>query len=160
LLRDESIEQLINPHRTIPVSSTRIHGIRPDMIKDRPGIDEVLPRFHRFAADTVLVGHNLAFDMRMLQEKEAATGIRFTNPVLDTLLLSAVVHPAQNDHTMEAIAERLGVSIEGRHTAIGDAVATGNIFLKMLPLLAENGILTLDDAITASQKTFFARIKY
>jgi DNA polymerase-3 subunit epsilon len=98
--------------------------------------------------------------MRMLQEKETVTGIRFTNPVLDTLLLSAVIHPAQSGHTMEAIAARLGVSIQGRHTAIGDAVVTGKIFLKMLPLLAQNGILTLDDAMTASKKTFFARIKY
>jgi DNA polymerase III subunit epsilon len=160
LLRDESMEQLIDPHRTIPVSSTRFHGIRQDMIKDRPGIDEVLPRFHRFVADTVLIGHNVAFDMRMLQEKEAATGIRFTNPVLDTLLLSAAIHPAQSEHAMEAIAERLGVSVEGRHTAIGDAVVTGKIFLKMLPLLAKKGILTLDDAMTASKKTFFARVKY
>ena len=160
LLHAESMEQLIDPHRTIPVSSTRFHGIRHDMIKDRPGIDVVLPRFHRFVADTVLIGHNVAFDMRMLQEKETVTGIRFTNPVLDTLLLSAVIHPAQSGHTMEAIAARLGVSIQGRHTAIGDAVVTGKIFLKMLPLLAQNGILTLDDAMTASKKTFFARIKY
>ncbi len=160
LLQDESFEQLVDPHRSIPVASIRIHGIGPDMIKNRPGIDKVLPLFHRYATDTILVGHNVAFDMRLLQIKESSTGVKFTNPVLDTLLLSSVIHPAQNDHTIEAIAERLGVSIVGRHTAMGDAVATGNIFLKMLPLLAETGILTLDDAMTASKKTVYARIKY
>lgn len=160
LLREERFDELVDPHRTIPPASIRIHGIHPGMIKGRPGIDQVLPRFHSYVADTILVGHNVAFDMRLLQVKESATGIRFTNPVLDTLLLSAVLHLAQSDHTMEAIAERLGVSIEGRHTAMGDAVATANIFLKMLPLLAENGILTLDDAMNASKKTLFARIKY
>ncbi len=160
LLREESFDQLVDPRRPIPAAATRIHGIRPEMVKDRPGIELVLPRFHQFSADTILVGHNVAFDMRLLQVKEAAIGIQFTQPVLDTLLLSAVLHPAQSDHTMEAIAERLGVSIEGRHTAMGDALATANIFLKMLPLLAENGILTLDDAMSACQKTFYARIKY
>lgn len=160
LLQDERFEQLIDPHRSIPTASIRIHGISPDMIKNRPDIGKVLPLFHRYAADTILVGHNVAFDMRLLQLKEPFSGIKFTNPVLDTLLLSSVIHPAQNDHTIEAIAERLGVSIVGRHTAMGDAVATGKIFLKMLPLLAETGIMTLDDAVSASKKTVYARIKY
>lgn len=160
LLQDESFEQLIDPHRSIPTASIRIHGISPEMIKDRPPIDKVLPLFHRYAVNTILVGHNVAFDMRLLQLKEATSKIKFTNPVLDTLLLSSVIHPAQNDHTIEAIAERLGISIVGRHTAMGDAVATGNIFLKMLPLLAETGIMTLEDAVSASKKTVYARIKY
>ena len=57
----------------------------------------------------MLVGHNAAFDMRLLQMKEAKTGIKFTNPVLDTLLLSAALHPNQERHSLEAIAERLGI---------------------------------------------------
>ncbi|RJQ68787.1 MAG: DNA polymerase III subunit epsilon [Desulfobacteraceae bacterium] len=160
LLREESFDQLIDPRRTIPTASIGIHGINTEMVRNKPAVDQVLPLFHRFAADTILVGHNVAFDMRLLQVKEASTGIRFGNPVLDTLLLSAVLHPAQSNHSMEAIAERLGVSIEGRHTAIGDAIATANIFLKMLPLLAENGLLTLEDVMNASKKTIYARIKY
>ncbi len=98
--------------------------------------------------------------MRMLQINEAETGVKFINPVLDTLLLSAVVHPAQEDHNLEAIAERLGISIVGRHTALGDAIATGEIFIKLIPLLAKMGIYTLKDARKASQKTYYSRIKY
>jgi DNA polymerase-3 subunit epsilon len=98
--------------------------------------------------------------MRFLQMQEARTGVRFTQPVLDTLLLSQVVHPHQQQHALEAIAARLGVTIIGRHTALGDAIVAGEVFLKMIPLLAEKGIHTLKDAREAARNTLYARIRY
>ena len=80
--------------------------------------------------------------MRFLQLKQKALNLSFDQPVLDTLLLSAALHPNQASHRLEAIAERLGVSVIGRHTALGDAMVTGEIFLKMLPLLEGIGIHT------------------
>ena len=125
------------------------------------GDDEVgLPAFRRFCEDTVLVAHNAAFDLRFFELKEASTGVRFDAPVLDTLLLSALVHPAQGDHKLESIAARLGVSVVGRHTALGDALVTGEVFLRMLPLLAARGIVTLGDALEASRQTYYARLRY
>ncbi len=160
LLREEHFEQLVDPLRSIPWESVQIHGIHPEMVIGQPTVDKVLPRFEQFAEDTLLVAHNAAFDMRFLQMKEEQTGVRFVNPVLDTLLLSAVVHPAHEDHNLEAIAQRLGVRILGRHTAMGDALVTGELFLKFLPLLAGKGIYTLKDALEASKQTYYARKKF
>jgi len=160
LLREEHFEQLVDPLRSIPWESVQIHGIHPEMVIGQPTVDKVLPRFEQFAEDTLLVAHNAAFDMRFLQMKEEQTGVRFVNPVLDTLLLSAVVHPAHEDHNLEAIAQRLGVRILGRHTAMGDALVTGELFLKLLPLLADKGIYTLKDALEASRQTYYARMKF
>ncbi len=160
LLRQECFEQLVDPQRDIPAAGIAIHGIRPEMVTGQPTIDTVLPAFHTFAMDTVLVAHNAAFDMRFLQLKEAQTGIRFEQPVLDTLLLSAAVHPNQESHSLEAIAERLGVDVLGRHTALGDAMVTAEVFLKLLPLLQAAGIRTLGQAREAAQKTFYARVQY
>ncbi len=160
LLREEFFDQLVNPQRGYWQQSISIHGIQPAMLADQPTIDKVLPLFYRFVGNSIMVAHNAAFDMNMLRMKEAVSGIKFINPVLDTLLLSAVVHPAQNNHTLEAIAERLGVSIVGRHTALGDALATGEIFLKLIPLLAQMGIHTLGAARLASQKTYRAHFSY
>lgn len=160
LLRQESFEQLVNPRRIIPQESIPIHGITPEMVQGQPDILEVLPAFHAFAHDTVLVAHNAAFDMRFLQLKEKATGLSFDQPVLDTLLLSALIHPSQDSHRLEAIAERFNVTVIGRHTAMGDAMVTAEVFLKLIPLLAEKGIHTLGQAREAAQRTYYARLKY
>lgn len=160
LLHFEYFDRLIDPKRQIPWRSTQVHGIDPKMLNGQPTIIKVLPLFHQFAEDTILIAHNAAFDMRMLQLKEASTGVRFSNPVLDTMLLSAVVHPGHKTHNLEQIAERVGVTIVGRHTALGDAIATGEIFLKLVPLLNSQGITTLKQARDASRKTFYARLKY
>jgi DNA polymerase-3 subunit epsilon len=158
LLRQESFERLIDPGRPVDPASTAVHGISSEMLHSQPAIDEVLPRFAQFAQDTVLVGHNVAFDMRFLELKEARTGVRFTQPVLDTLLLSAVVHPDEQDHSLEAMAARVGVSVVGRHTALGDAMLTGEIFLKQSSLLAAQGLRTLGDVREATRRTFLARV--
>ncbi len=160
LRRQESFEQLVDPQRDIPAAGIPIHGITPAMVRGQPVIAAVLPAFHAFAQDTVLVAHNAAFDMRFLQLQEAATGLRFDQPVLDTLLLSAVVHPAQASHRLEDIAGRLGVAVLGRHTALGDALVTAEVFLRLIPLLAEQGIHTLGQAREAAQRTFYARVSY
>jgi DNA polymerase-3 subunit epsilon len=160
LLYKETFEQLIDPRRVLPTESIKFHGIQPEMLEGQPTINEVLPMFHRFCEDTILIAHNAAFDMRMLQLKEKETGIAFINPVLDTLLLSAVVHSSHEHHNLEDIAKRLGIRIVGRHTALGDAITTGEIFLKLIPLLKKKGIHTLKQARLASQKTYLSRLKY
>lgn len=160
VLRSEVFERLVNPRRPLSREAVKIHGIEAETLAGEPPIEAVLPQFRRFCEDTVLVAHNAAFDMRFLELKEQASGVRFDLPVLDTLLLSAAAHPAQADHRLEAIAERLGVAIIGRHTALGDALVTAEVFLKLLPLLAERGIVTLGEALAAARETYLARVQY
>jgi DNA polymerase-3 subunit epsilon len=160
ILHQEALEQFVDPRRPVSLASIRITGIDPALLAGKPTIDEVLPRFHRFCEDTVLVAHNAAFDMRFLQLKEATAGVRFTHPVLDTLLLAAVIQPNLPSTGLEGIAGRFGVPVLGRHTALGDAIMTAEIFLRMVPLLEERGIVTLRDARDASERTLVARVKY
>lgn len=160
LLRDDVFDQLVDPKRRLSRESSAVHGIQPEMLEGQLTIDRVLPAFQKFAEGTILVAHNAAFDMRFFQLKETSTGVTLRNPVLDTLLLSAVVHPNQEGHNLEEIAERLGINIIGRHTALGDAIVTGEVFLKLMQLLSERGIRTLQEAHIASKKTYYARLKY
>lgn len=162
LLEQEFFDRLVRPRTAVRRESQAVHGITPTMLADQPFIEQVLPAFERFAEDTVLVAHNAAFDMRLLQLAQARTGVAFVQPVLDTLLLSALVHPGHSDaeHRLEQIAARLGVQVIGRHTALGDAIVTGEVFLKLIPLLAERGIRTLKQAREASQRTPYAKLEY
>lgn len=160
LLRFETFEQLVDPRRSLPEASIRIHGITPEMLAGQPSIDAVLPQFHRYCEGTVLVAHNAAFDLRFLQLKEAQVGLRFDHPVLDTLLLSQILHPEEPLHNLEALSERYGLQIVGRHTALGDALVTGEALLRMIPLLAERGIRTLSQAREAAARSYYARIRY
>ena len=152
ILTGETFERLVNPRRKIPKRSVRFHGITDEMIQDKPPIEVVLPQFQRFVGDAVLVAHNGAFDMRFLQLKEKAAGCHFDNPLLDTLLLSVYLHDHAEDHTLDGIAERLGVETIGRHTALGDSLSTAEVFLRMLDLLAERGVVSLQQTLDVSDR--------
>lgn len=154
VLTGESFNQLVNPGRRIPKRSTQVHGISDEMVKDQPGIEVVLPRFREYVGDSVVVAHNAAFDLRFIELKEQQTGVRIDNPVLDTVLLSAIVHDHTDQHSLDAVAERFSIEIppETRHTALGDSLATAGVFLRMVDLLEVNGIETLGEAIEASNK--------
>lgn len=160
VLRREIFDCLVDPKRPIGKESAAIHGISSAMLRGMPTIDEVLPRFSRFVEDTVLIGHNVAFDMRFLELKEEATGIRFDNHVLDTLLLASAVQPKRVDQRLDALAERLGIPVAGRHTALGDALTTAEVFLSLIPMLRARGITTLSEAKQACDATKYAKIKY
>lgn len=158
-LTGEEFDSLVNPGIPIPPASIRFHGITDDMVDGAPAVAEALRSFREFAEGAVLVAHNAAFDMKFLKLREDATGAVFDNPVLDTLLVSYILQPDHGVHTLDAIAARFGVSIadDVRHTALGDARATAEIFVKMLPVLQRRGLETLGQVIEASDRVLHIR---
>jgi DNA polymerase-3 subunit epsilon len=150
----EVFDTLVNPGRPIPPGSTAVHGITDAMVADAPPVTEVVRSFHKFAEGAVLIAHNAPFDMEFLRRMEGPLGLRFDMPVLDTVLLSAVVYGQHEVHSLDALTHRLGITIpeEARHTAIGDTVATADAFLKLVPALKGRGIQTFGEVLTEVRK--------
>jgi DNA polymerase-3 subunit epsilon len=102
----------------------------------------------------VLVAHNAAFDMKFLSLKEETTGLKFTNPVLDTVLLAAHLQGQTASLTLDTLAEQFGIEIppEVRHTALGDSLATAEVLLRLIDLLEASGVKTLREAVEVEKK--------
>jgi len=96
----------------------------------------------------VVVGHNIGFDMAMIDREMKLAGLDWVRPVtLDTLNLYAALRPDATKLDLETVAADLGIEIRGRHTALGDALMTAEIFRRIVPMLAGAGIVTLAAAI-------------
>ena len=154
IVAGETIDQLVDPGRPIPVSSTRVHHVTDQMVAGQPDIIEAGRALHRFAKGSVIVAHNAPFDMAFLHRHKGRMDVEWDNPVLDTVLLSAILFGTTEDHTLDALCARLDVSIpsELRHSALGDAMGTAQVFVRMLPMLEARGMIKLGDVIAESKR--------
>ncbi|MEL6265181.1 MAG: exonuclease domain-containing protein [Pseudomonadota bacterium] len=161
VLGGEVFDRLVDPGRRIPAAATRVHGIDDTMVAGQPDARVILPAFHDFVGSSVLVAHNAPFDMTFLRLKEGLVGCRFDMAVLDTVLLSAHLFGHTANHTLDALAARLDVRIpaELRHTAIGDARVTAEVFCRLVLMLEGRGVATLADAMAVSDEAGAIRAK-
>ena len=161
VLRGETFDRIMNPGRRIPEAATRIHNISNAMVAEAPPTAAVLPSFAAFVGDSVLVAHNAAFDLAFLAKEQAASGVRFDQPVLDTVLLAAHLHGQSDSLTLDALCERFAIDIppEARHTALGDSLATAELLLRLFDMLEAVGVRTLGAALEASREATAVRRK-
>ena len=154
IIDGEQMDMLVDPGIPIPAASTKVHKITDQMVEGAPGIAHVGRQFHQFARDSVIVAHNAPFDMAFLRRHSKRMAVDWDNPILDTVLLSAVLFGASQTHTLDALCERLDITIppELRHTALGDAVATAQALVRMLPMLKARGMGTFGQVIEATKQ--------
>ncbi|WP_037307318.1 3'-5' exonuclease [Ruegeria halocynthiae] len=150
----EQLNMLVDPGVPIPPASTRVHKISDNMVQGAPDITQAGRIFHQFAQHAVIVAHNAPFDMAFLRRHANRMGVDWDHPILDTVLLSAVLFGASDQHTLDALCERLEIAIphDLRHTALGDAMATAQALVKMLPMLHARGMTTFGAVIEATRQ--------
>ncbi len=127
-------EAYTKPPIPIPAESTVYHGMVDSMFEDKPVIGEVLPEFLQFVGDSIIVGHHIKFDIRMLHRHlKELYNVGIDHIVwLDTLFLYQMAHEDQTHQPLEHLLERYCVQCDQRHTALGDVVATAKVFVKIM----------------------------
>ncbi|HSQ00571.1 MAG TPA: exonuclease domain-containing protein [Candidatus Dormibacteraeota bacterium] len=147
VLADQTFDALVNPGVPIPPASTTVHGITDVMVGAAPPFLAVKADFDRFRGDAVLVGQSIGFDLAVLLRETRRLGQRWQPPrFLDTKLLAAALDPQAGELGLDALAEAMGVTISDRHRALGDALVTAEVFVRLLPRLAAAGVRTIGDA--------------
>lgn len=125
---------LVNPELPIPRFVAALTGISNEMVKRAPVFAELAPQLLDFVSDSVLVAHNAPFDTSFLNHEISRVypGHRMINPHLCTVRLSRRTLPDLSNHRLDTIAEHFSIPIASRHRAGGDALATAEIFLRLL----------------------------
>lgn len=147
LLAEPVLEQRIDPGMPIPPETIAVHGITDVMVAGAPRFAEIAPKLHRVLEGRLLVGHSLAYDLAMLAREHTLAKLDWSPPrALDIRMLARIVAPDLADHGLDRLCEWLGIVNVRRHSAVGDAVATAEAFLKLVPLLRQKGIRTVAEA--------------
>lgn len=137
---------LVNPEREIPPWITRFTGITNEMVARSPRFADIADHLIAFIGPDTIVAHNAHFDIRFINaEINRVYDKRLFNPRLCTLQLGRKLFPELPNHKLHTVAHHLAIDIQGRHRARGDALATTQIFIRMLDLLEEQGVMTLLD---------------
>jgi DNA polymerase-3 subunit epsilon len=153
ILRHLTLDRLVNPEQAIPARSTAVHGISTAMVAGAPRFAEVLPAVLEFLSGSVVVGHCIGFDLKMLEREAARAGIAWAPPPsLCTMRLAGGLFSEADELSLDGLAERLGVTVRGRHTALGDALVTAEVYARLLPLLADAGAARFGDALALAAR--------
>lgn len=130
----EEFSTLINPEKIIPYHITGLTGITNEMVAESPKFYEVAKKIVKITDGKTFVAHNVNFDYQFIKEEFARLGYDFKRKTLCTVKLSRKIIPGKRSYSLGNICGELGIQINGRHRALGDALATAELFNILLAL--------------------------
>jgi DNA polymerase-3 subunit epsilon len=156
-ITNEILDELVNPERQISEPSIKIHNITQEQVQNKPVLKELDEKIYNFLENTVLVGHNLNFDIKFIVSSGPYTTIahRVKNIVtIDTIYLSAGIYPHFNSYELSFLCKTLKIQTEDqtRHSALGDSVITARLFLHLLEEARKKNINTIGGILHLCQQ--------
>ena len=129
----ETYQTLVNPGVPIPEFIQRLTHISPQQVKRAPFFSSVASEIEDFLGADPIIGHNIQFDIGFL----ASNGVPLSNPSYDTWDLASVFLPASRQYSLKYLTSFFQVEHNDAHRALADAMATKNVYIKLLRLAAE-----------------------
>ncbi len=128
----EEFSTLINPESYIPYQITQLTGISNDMVRDAPKFYEVAKKIVELTEGAVFVAHNVNFDYSFVKAAFKDLGYTYHRKTLCTVRMSRAVFPGYRSYSLGTLCQQLGINLENRHRALGDAKATAILFDRIL----------------------------
>ncbi len=124
----------LNPEREMPKEAEQIHGISTEFLKDKPLFRIVAGSFLEFIADSPLVIHNAAFDLKFLNAELDTLGLSLipSERAIDTVFIARQKFPGQPAN-LDALCRRFSIDISARtkHGALLDAELLAEVYLEL-----------------------------
>ncbi|MCF7806339.1 MAG: DUF3820 family protein [Simkaniaceae bacterium] len=127
-------ESLVCPPCEIPQDSIEIHHITQDMVQGKPPIKDVLPHVLKIAAQHIIVGHNIQFDIDLICEgakKSAIPCKLYENQTIDTLRL-ARLYGGATTNSLESLRQHFNIPPEDAHRAMSDVLVNIEVFKRLI----------------------------
>ena len=159
-----TFQTLVDPGLAIPPSITILTGITQAMVVEAPKIVSALPTFLEFIGDSVIVGHNVRFDLSFLNAAALRLGYgRLDNKATDTAALARrLIRPEVRSLSLRSLAAHFRSPTTPNHRALEDARATAHVFHSLLERAGSLGVTNLDDLIqlpTAKGSSHYSKIR-
>jgi len=132
---------LVNPEDVISPYVQKLTGITAKMVKTAPKFHEIAKRIVEITEGTVIVGHNVEFDYRMIRQSFHRLGYNYERETIDTIPLAKKLIPNEESYSLGKLSKSLGIPLTDRHRASGDARATVELFKILLAKDQEKEIL-------------------
>ncbi|NNE73138.1 MAG: DEDD exonuclease domain-containing protein, partial [Acidimicrobiales bacterium] len=145
-----TFQSMVNPGAAIPPRITVLTGITEAMVRTAPRIEAVLPSLLEFIGGSVIVGHNVRFDLSFLNAAlERDRRPTLVNRSVDTCALARrLVRSEVPNCKLGTLASRFRLDHQPSHRALDDALATGDLLHFLLERAASHGVHGLDDLLT------------
>lgn len=144
----ERFDSFVRPIGKVPKFIHFLTNISSEDLKTAPLINDVLNDFLKFIGKSILVGHNLSFDLSFINYKLAEyKGFPLANPQWDTVELSRIYLPFTEDHKLGTLARYFDISLENAHRADADAEAAGELLLRLADHITENYSMIVNSRI-------------
>ena len=147
------LDELVNPNMNIPESSTKIHNITDEQVISKPSLLEISEKILKFLKKSVLVGHNINFDINFL--KENSKGSQLANRMkviksIDTIYLTASLFPDLKNYELSNLCEYFNIKTDDqiRHSALGDCIITARLFLYLISIAQTKGVKNIANLMT------------
>ena len=145
---DFILNELVNPGIKIPEESSKIHNIYDENVKDKPTLVEIEDKIFKFVKKSVLVGHNINFDINFLKDNAKDTNLAYRMKVIqpiDTIYLAAGLFPDLKSYELSKLCEHFNIETKDqvRHTALGDCLITARLFLFLLNIAKQKGVTNI-----------------